>query len=125
VTTLNGLDVLFAEETLQAAQRGVSTGQAIWWVLIQGFVGLGMSGDIEIYVVCYVLLQMLQHFFLLVSFLGQMMFQKQRIRDQIIASWVLMVLMVFGSKLKGTRSMPKNMRHRICEIKNRECFPIH
>lgn len=70
MTTLNGLDVLFAEETLQAAQRGVSTGQAIWWVLIQGFVGLGMSGDIEIYVVCYVLLQMLQHFFLLVSFFG-------------------------------------------------------
>ena len=37
MTTLNGLDVLFAE-TLQAAQRGVSTGQAIWWVL-NGFDG--------------------------------------------------------------------------------------
>lgn len=46
MTTLNGLDVLFAEETLQAAQHGVSIGQAIWWVLIQGFVGLGMSGDV-------------------------------------------------------------------------------
>lgn len=29
---------------------------------------LGMSGDIQIYVFCYVLLQMLQHFFQLVSF---------------------------------------------------------
>ena len=45
MTTLNGLDVLFAE-TLQAAQRGVSTGQAIWWVLNGFDSGICWSGDV-------------------------------------------------------------------------------
>ena len=45
MTTLNGLDVLFAE-TLQAAQRSVSTGQAIWWVLNGFDSGICWSGDV-------------------------------------------------------------------------------